>query len=60
MIGSVLAALGVYSVINCKNTVNARRIVIVRVIFSPLSGGSQKTNNALQQKVVLSNLIKLN
>lgn len=46
MIGRVLAAFGVYSVINCKNTVNANKIVIVRVIFSPLSGGSQNTNKA--------------
>lgn len=46
MIGRVLAALGVYSVMNCKKTIKARRMVIVRVIFSPLSGGSQNTNKA--------------
>ena len=35
IIGMFLAAFGVYSVINCKNTVKAKRIVIVSVIFSP-------------------------
>jgi hypothetical protein len=46
IIGKVLAAFGVYSVINCKKTVSAKRIVIVKVIFSPLSGGRQKTKRA--------------
>ena len=40
--GNVLADFGVYSVMNCKNTVKVRRIVIIKVIFSPLSGGSLK------------------
>ena len=48
IIGNDLEAFGVYSVINCKNTVSASRIVIVRVIFSPESGGSQNTNKALK------------
>jgi hypothetical protein len=46
IIGRDSAALGVYSVISCKKTVKAKRIVIVSVIFSPLSGGSRNTNKA--------------
>ncbi len=44
--GSDFDDLGVYSVINCKKTVSASNIVIVSVIFSPESGGSQNTNKA--------------
>ena len=49
MIGKDLAAFGVYSVISCKNTVNASRIVMVSVIFSPESGGNQKTKRAIYE-----------
>jgi hypothetical protein len=44
--GSDFEDLGVYSVMRCKNTVNASSSVIVNVIFSPESGGTQKHESA--------------
>ncbi len=41
MMGSDFAALGVYSVMSCRKTVSASRIVIVSVIFSPESGTNE-------------------
>lgn len=45
-IGIVLADFGVYSDMYCKNTVIVRNIVIIREIFSPLSGGNQNVKSA--------------
>ncbi len=58
--GSDLEDFGVYSVINCRNTVNVSRIVMINVIFSPLSGGNQKTNKALKINVKLLRKIFFN
>ena len=60
IIGNDLAAFGVYSAINCRNTVSAKSIVIVRVIFSPESGGSQKTKSARILKSKKINYLKKN
>ncbi len=46
IMGKDLAAFGVYSVTSCRKTVNASRIVIRKAIFSPESGGNQKTSEA--------------
>ncbi len=43
MIGIDFEDLGVYSVINCRNTVKASRIVIVNVIFSIILSKRIKT-----------------
>lgn len=51
MIGRFDDALGVYSEINCRKTVNAKRMVIVNVIFSPESGGSQKTKSVKHERI---------
>ena len=57
IIGRFDEAFGVYSEISCKKTVNASKIVIVNVIFSPESGGSQKTNNVRNDNVEKGNIM---